>query len=347
MSKTDKNDDFAVFDNKDKQLQHPTGDLDLEVSSDGKDVSGDGDGEVVERQELAPELESAHDAEVESAHDAEVESAHDAEVDESLESQYREEEKEVAEPIYTEIPDDEEPKQSSSGKSNVLLWCVTGISLLFAAGGVYTGLTAQTQAKGYASEVALIQEQLDGIKSRAVNESLIVEENKAAIEKLSSDQLTMFQMNGSNENKVTALNEKVETLTTAVNQKSLSTDNALIRLNTKVDGIEQANAKKVIEAKKQEAKKSSSYKQKPVVRKHKKIVRKPKTNSIQEVYRINGVTLASIDMWNHKYSATLMSPDGFRVIYPGYNVNGFVVKSIEAHTVTFIAPNNRLVKLRN
>lgn len=328
MSKTDKNDDFAVFDNKDEQLQHPTGDLDLEVSSDGKDVSGDG--EVVERQELAPELESAHDAEV----------------DESLESQYREE-KEVAEPIYTEIPDDEEPNRSSSGKSNVLLWCVTGISLLFAAGGVYTGLTAQTQAKGYASEVALIQEQLDGIKSRAVNESLIVEENKAAIEKLSSDQLTMFQMNGSNENKVTALNEKVETLTTAVNQKSLSTDNALIRLNTKVDGIEQANAKKVIEAKKQEAKKSSSYKQKPVVRKHKKIVRKPKTNTIQEVYRINGVTLASIDMWNHKYSATLMSPDGFRVIYPGYNVNGFVVKSIEAHSVTFIAPNNRLVKLRN
>lgn len=332
MSKTDKNDDFSVFDNKDEQLQHPTGDLDLEVSSDGKDVSGDGDGEVVERQELAPELESAHDAEV----------------DESLESQYREEEeKEVAEPIYTEIPDDEEPKQSSSGKSNVLLWCVTGISLLFAAGGVYTGLTAQTQAKGYASEVALIQEQLDGIKSRAVNESLIVEENKAAIEKLSSDQLTMFQMNGSNENKVTALNEKVETLTTAVNQKSLSTDNALIRLNTKVDGIEQANAKRVIEAKKQEANKSSSYKQKPVVRKHKKIVRKPKTNTIQEVYRINGVTLASIDMWNHKYSATLMSPDGFRVIYPGYNVNGFVVKSIEAHSVTFIAPNNRLVKLRN
>lgn len=328
MSKTDKNDDFAVFDNKDEQLQHPTGDLDLEVSSDGKDVSGDG--EVVERQELAPELESAHDAEV----------------DESLESQYREE-KEVAEPIYTEIPDDEEPNRSSSGKSNVLLWCVTGISLLFAAGGVYTGLTAQNQAKGYASEVALIQEQLDGIKSRAVNESQIVEENKAAIEKLSSDQLTMFQMNSSNENKVTALNEKVETLTTAVNQKSLSTDNALIRLNTKVDGIEQANAKKVIEAKKQEVKKSSSYKQKPVVRKHKKIVRKPKTNTIQEVYRINGVTLASIDMWNHKYSATLMSPDGFRVIYPGYNVNGFVVKSIEAHSVTFIAPNNRLVKLRN
>lgn len=330
MSKTDKNDDFSVFDNKDEQLQHPTGDLDLEVSSDGKDVSGDG--EVVERQELEPELE--------------LESGHDAEVDESLESQYREE-KEVAEPIYTEIPDDEEPNRSSSGKSNVLLWCVTGISLLFAAGGVYTGLNAQTQAKGYASEVALIQEQLDGIKSRAVNESQIVEENKAAIEKLSSDQLTMFQMNGSNENKVTALNAKVETLTTAVNQKSLSTDNALIRLNTKVDGIEQANAKKVIEAKKQEAKKSSSYKQKPVVRKHKKIVRKPKTNSIQEVYRINGVTLASIDMWNHKYSATLMSPDGFRVIYPGYNVNGFVVKSIEAHSVTFIAPNNRLVKLRN
>lgn len=328
MSKTDKNDDFSVFDNKDEQLQHPTGDLDLEVSSDGKDVSGDG--EVVERQE--PELESGHDAEV----------------DESLESQYREEEeKDVAEPIYTEIPDDEEPKRSSTGKSNVLLWCVTGISLLFAAGGVYTGLTAQNQAKGYASEVALIQEQLDGIKSRAVNESQIVEENKAAIEKLSSDQLTMFQMNSSNENKVTALNEKVETLTTAVNQKSLSTDNALIRLNTKVDGIEQANAKKVIEAKKQEAKKSSSYKQKTVVRKHKKIVRKPKTNTIQEVYRINGVTLASIDMWNHKYSATLMSPDGFRVIYPGYNVNGFVVKSIEAHSVTFIAPNNRLVKLRN
>lgn len=332
MSKTDKNDDFAVFDNKDEQLQHPTGDLDLEVSSDGKDVSGDG--EVIERQEPEPKPE--------------LESAHDAEVDESLENQYlEEEEKEVAEPIYTEIPDDEEPNRSSSGKSNVLLWCVTGISLLFAAGGVYTGLNAQTQAKGYASEVALIQEQLDGIKSRAVNESQIVEENKAAIEKLSSDQLTMFQMNGSNENKVTALNEKVETLTTAVNQKSLSTDNALIRLNTKVDGIEQANAKKVIEAKKQEAKKSSSYKQKPVVRKHKKIVRKPKTNSIQEVYRINGVTLASIDMWNHKYSATLMSPDGFRVIYPGYNVNGFVVKSIEAHTVTFIAPNNRLVKLRN
>lgn len=330
MSKTDKNDDFSVFDNKDEQLQHPTGDLDLEVSSDGKDVSGDG--EVIERQEPKPELESAHDAEV----------------DESLENQYlEEEEKEVAEPIYTEIPDDEEPNRSSSGKSNVLLWCVTGISLLFAAGGVYTGLNAQTQAKGYASEVALIQEQLDGIKSRAVNESQIVEENKAAIEKLSSDQLTMFQMNGSNENKVTALNEKVETLTTTVNQKSLSTDNALIRLNTKVDGIEQANAKKVIEAKKQEAKKSSSYKQKPVVRKHKKIVRKPKTNSIQEVYRINGVTLASIDMWNHKYSATLMSPDGFRVIYPGYNVNGFVVKSIEAHSVTFIAPNNRLVKLRN
>ncbi|MBY3789336.1 MULTISPECIES: hypothetical protein [Photobacterium] len=332
MSKTDKNDDFAVFDNKDEQLQHPTGDLDLEVSSDGKDVSGDG--EVIERQEPEPKPE--------------LESAHDAEVDESLENQYlEEEEKEVAEPIYTEIPDDEEPNRSSSGKSNVLLWCVTGISLLFAAGGVYTGLNAQTQAKGYASEVALIQEQLDGIKSRAVNESQIVEENKAAIEKLSSDQLTMFQMNGSNENKVTALNEKVETLTTAVNQKSLSTDNALIRLNTKVDGIEQANAKKVIEAKKQEAKKSSSYKQKPVVRKHKKIVRKPKTNSIQEVYRINGVTLASIDMWNHKYSATLMSPDGFRVIYPGYNVNGFVVKSIEAHSVTFIAPNNRLVKLRN
>lgn len=332
MSKTDKNDDFAVFDNKDEQLQHPTGDLDLEVSSDGKDVSGDG--EVIERQEPEPKPE--------------LESAHDAEVDESLENQYlEEEEKEVAEPIYTEIPDDEEPNRSSSGKSNVLLWCVTGISLLFAAGGVYTGLNAQTQAKGYASEVALIQEQLDGIKSRAVNESQIVEENKAAIEKLSSDQLTMFQMNGSNENKVTALNAKVETLTTAVNQKSLSTDNALIRLNTKVDGIEQANAKKVIEAKKQEAKKSSSYKQKPVVRKHKKIVRKPKTNSIQEVYRINGVTLASIDMWNHKYSATLMSPDGFRVIYPGYNVNGFVVKSIEAHSVTFIAPNNRLVKLRN
>lgn len=332
MSKTDKNDDFAVFDNKDEQLQHPTGDLDLEVSSDGKDVSGDG--EVIERQEPEPKPE--------------LESAHDAEVDESLENQYlEEEEKEVAEPIYTEIPDDEEPNRSSSGKSNVLLWCVTGISLLFAAGGVYTGLNAQTQAKGYASEVALIQEQLDGIKSRAVNESQIVEENKAAIEKLSSDQLTMFQMNGSNENKVTALNEKVETLTTAVNQKSLSTDNALIRLNTKVDGIEQANAKKVIEAKKQEAKKSSSYKQKPVVRKHKKIVRKPKTNSIQEVYRINGVTLASIDMWNHKYSATLMSPDGFRVIYPGYNVNGFVVKSIEAHSVTFITPNNRLVKLRN
>lgn len=334
MSKTDKNDDFSVFDNKDEQLQHPTGDLDLEVSSDGKDVSGDG--EVIERQEPEPKPE------------LELESAHDAEVDESLENQYlEEEEKEVAEPIYTEIPDDEEPNRSSSGKSNVLLWCVTGISLLFAAGGVYTGLNAQTQAKGYASEVALIQEQLDGIKSRAVNESQIVEENKAAIEKLSSDQLTMFQMNGSNENKVTALNEKVETLTTAVNQKSLSTDNALIRLNTKVDGIEQANAKKVIEAKKQEAKKSSSYKQKPVVRKHKKIVRKPKTNSIQEVYSINGVTLASIDMWNHKYSATLMSPDGFRVIYPGYNVNGFVVKSIEAHSVTFIAPNNRLVKLRN
>ena len=332
MSKTDKNDDFAVFDNKDEQLQHPTGDLDLEVSSDGKDVSGDG--EVIERQEPEPKPE--------------LESAHDAEVDESLENQYlEEEEKEVAEPIYTEIPDDEEPNRSSSGRSNVLLWCVTGISLLFAAGGVYTGLNAQTQAKGYASEVALIQEQLDGIKSRAVNESQIVEENKAAIEKLSSDQLTMFQMNGSNENKVTALNAKVETLTTAVNQKSLSTDNALIRLNTKVDGIEQANAKKVIEAKKQEAKKSSSYKQKPVVRKHKKIVRKPKTNSIQEVYRINGVTLASIDMWNHKYSATLMSPDGFRVIYPGYNVNGFVVKSIEAHSVTFITPNNRLVKLRN
>ncbi|OBU25585.1 hypothetical protein [Photobacterium aquimaris] len=334
MSKTDKNDDFAVFDNKDEQLQHPTGDLDLEVSSDGKDVSGDG--EVIERQEPEPEPKP------------ELESAHDAEVDDSLESQYRkEEEKDVAEPIYTEIPDDEEPKRSSTGKSNVLLWCVTGISLLFAAGGVYTGLNAQTQAKGYASEVALIQEQLDGIKSRAVNESQIVEENKAAIEKLSSDQLTMFQMNGSNENKVTALNAKVETLTTAVNQKSLSTDNALIRLNTKVDGIEQANAKKVIEAKKQEAKKSSSYKQKTVVRKHKKIVRKPKTNTIQEVYRINGVTLASIDMWNHKYSATLMSPDGFRVIYPGYNVNGFVVKSIEAHSVTFIAPNNRLVKLRN
>ncbi|MCD9554435.1 hypothetical protein GLP31_18370 [Photobacterium carnosum] len=334
MSKTDKNDDFAVFNNKDEQLQHPTGDLDLEVSSDGKDVSGDG--EVIERQEPEPKPE------------LELESAHDTEVDESLENQHlEEEEKEVAEPIYTEIPDDEEPNRSSSGKSNVLLWCVTGISLLFAAGGVYTGLNAQTQAKGYASEVALIQEQLDGIKSRAVNESQIVEENKAAIEKLSSDQLTMFQMNGSNENKVTALNAKVETLTTAVNQKSLSTDNALIRLNTKVDGIEQANAKKVIKAKKQEAKKSSSYKQKPVVRKHKKIVRKPKTNSIQEVYRINGVTLASIDMWNHKYSATLMSPDGFRVIYPGYNVNGFVVKSIEAHSVTFIAPNNRLVKLRN
>ena len=341
MSKTDKNDDFSVFDNKDEQLQHPTGDLDLEVSSDGKDVSGDG--EVIERQEPEPKPKPELELELE------LESAHDAEVDESLENQYleEEEEKEVAEPIYTEIPDDEEPNRSSSGKSNVLLWCVTGISLLFAAGGVYTGLNAQTQAKGYASEVALIQEQLDGIKSRAVNESLIVEENKAAIEKLSSDQLTMFQMNGSNENKVTALNAKVETLTTAVNQKSLSTDNALIRLNTKVDGIEQANAKKVIEAKKQEAKKSSSYKQKPVVRKHKKIVRKPKTNSIQEVYRINGVTLASIDMWNHKYSATLMSPDGFRVIYPGYNVNGFVVKSIEAHTVTFIAPNNRLVKLRN
>ncbi|MCD9480778.1 hypothetical protein [Photobacterium phosphoreum] len=132
MSKTDKNDDFAVFDNKDEQLQHPTGDLDLEVSSDGKDVSGDG--EVIERQEPEPKPE--------------LESAHDAEVDESLENQYlEEEEKEVAEPIYTEIPDDEEPNRSSSGKSNVLLWCVTGISLLFAAGGVYTGLNAQTQAK--------------------------------------------------------------------------------------------------------------------------------------------------------------------------------------------------------
>ncbi|WP_318482550.1 hypothetical protein [Photobacterium leiognathi] len=336
MSNSNNQDDFAVFNSNEKPLDLPTGDIDLEVSNDGEDVSG----KPKPQEDQHIDMESANKPEAD--HDVELET------ESSLEEQYREQVQDVEEEEYED--EDEKPRQSHSGKGNVLLWCLTGISLLFAAGGVFTGLTAQSKANSYANDLALMQEQIDGVKSRAVNEAQAVTDNKAAIEKLQHDQLTMFQMSEKTNGNVTTLSEKIDVLDKTVNEKSLATDSALIRLNNKVDAIEQAaaeSAKKLAAAKKQQVKKASSHKQKPVVRKYKKITGKPKAKPVQSVYRVNGITLASIDMWNHKFSATLMSKDGFRVIYPGYNVDGFIVKSIDAHSVTFIAPNNRLVKLRN
>lgn len=324
MSNSDKNDDFAVFKNNDQPISHPAGEIDLEVSNSDEDISG-----TSKEDDRTLEVESATEA--------------------IIEEQYREDDVQESASVINPESEKEAPT-APRNKGNALLWCITGISLLFSAGSIYTALTAQGQAKSYLNEMTLMQNQIDDIKTRAITQSQTVEANKTAIDKLAGDQLTMFQMSEKTNSDVSALSKQIDSLNKTVDDNLNANNNALSQLKAKVSDIEdkaKEHQKKLAATKKQAVKKSSSYKRKPVVRKNKKITRKPKSHEIQTVYSVNGVSLASIDMWNHKFSATLMSSNGFRAIYPGYNVNGFIVKSIDAHTVTFITPNNKLVKLRN
>ncbi|PSW29151.1 hypothetical protein C9J21_19895 [Photobacterium phosphoreum] len=237
--------------------------------------------------------------------------------------------------------------------SNKMLYCITGIALLVGISSVYISINALGTARASQQSNDIYQKQIDTIKSQVLEQQQLISSDAVSIKALTETQKTLDDEINATAEKVAATDNRVTTLQnlqnsyaqrlTEIDSNISIIDNKSHQNNVEIKNILEAKALAHKQAKKQAAIRSKAAKR------HTKPKPAPSSRipKVATVDHIGGIRLASIDMWNNHYSATLTTQNGYRVIYPGYNINGFIVQSITPHYVNLMSPNNTLLHLVN
>lgn len=238
--------------------------------------------------------------------------------------------------------------------SNKMLYCITGIALLVGISSVYISINALGTARASQQSNDIYQKQIDTIKSQALEQQQLITSDAASIKALTETQKTLDDEINATAEKVAATDNRVTTLQNLQNSyaKRLTEIDSNISIIDNKSHQNNVEIKNILEAKAlahRQAKKQAAIKSKAAKRHNTKPKLAPSSHipKVATVDHIGGIRLASIDMWNNHYSATLTTQNGYRVIYPGYNINGFIVQSITPHYVNLMSPNNTLLHLVN
>lgn len=245
----------------------------------------------------------------------------------------------------------EQPKVANKKSSNKVLYCITGFALLVGIGSAYVSISALGTAHALQQSNNIYQKQINTIKSQVLEQQQSITAGTASIKTLTDKQSILDDEVNATAVKVAKTDNQITSLQNGYNKRlaELSSDISTITAKSNKNGVE---INKIIAAKDLAHKKANRravIRRKAVNRHHvnTKLRSSHRAPKVATVNHIGGIRLASIDMWNNHYSATLTTQNGYRVIYPGYNINGFTVQSITPHYVNLMSPNNTLLQLVN
>ncbi|WP_318521221.1 hypothetical protein [Photobacterium leiognathi] len=252
-----------------------------------------------------------------------------------------------------EIEDDGEYSQTNRNSKLIkIMLGVSVVSIALGAGGLFTAISALGNANAINSSIEVTSQQLSTLKTSVASMQQVSSKNAGEIVEVKAGLNHAHESNLEYQQKLSdALSQISKLQNQQVKQNGINSDfeQSLSSIQRTADSatsavkvVEKKLAKQLAVARKAATVSSVSPVATGNTQPHTMKHYTHKRNTVEHVNEFNGIRLASIDGWDGAYSATLTTPDNqFKVVNPGYLINGYLVKKITAHNLYLESPSGR------
>ncbi|MGR5328568.1 hypothetical protein [Photobacterium damselae] len=249
--------------------------------------------------------------------------------------------------------EDETKDRSNFNKMAKVMVGVSLVSLSLGAGGLFTALYSLGLSQNQDSTSAMYGKQLSSLKTDMVNlrqsstyntskiteleagvknataSTIESEDNLAtalkSINKIEQGQQRQVEFNSQFETNLANLKKSTDLASHSIDQISAKLKQVAVKKTHRVSTVRHSNTGTKTHTIRHTA---------------------PRKKQIEHVRQFSGIRLASIDGWDGAYSATLTTPnDQFKIVNPGYLINGYVVNKITAHNLYLTSPSGQQLVL--